>query len=315
MRDKLIKWLTGTPPAIIGTWWDGVGVCLVKRQLLPDMLGQFDVVYESCAAIASENQGSAEVLAADMANALRCAVERLALENSALSVGVPAEGIFTKSIKIPAGLSEKQVEQITVVEAVSNLPVPPEEICADFLRNGAKAEALTEEIDIAFCKRSLVDDLDVLAEDAGVSLWRVDRDTQGVHDAALLCIKEQLHQDDVRYPFGILMGGNAGRFVICRSPLDHVVYVLSDRQGDGIDQAELQIYCRRAGLMVENEAPLTQLFAVDDDGAINLSTNGVEMLAKELAHIAPRKLMSGSSATVPIYGLMVATGMSLGSYA
>ena len=276
---------------------------------------QFDVVYEACAAMAAESRDSTEVLAVDVANTLRCAVERLVLENSALSVGVPAEGIFTKSIKIPAGLSEKQVEQITVVEAVSNLPVPPEEICADFLRNGAKADALTEEIDIAFCKRSLVDELGALAEDAGVSLWRLDRDTQGVHDAALLCIKEQLHQDEARYPFGILLGGDVGRFVVCRGPLDHAVYAFSEGQSSDIDRVDLQVYCRRAGLMVENDAPLAQLLLVEDEGVINFAGNDAGVLAKEWARIAPRELMSGPSATVPLYGLMVATGMSLGSYA
>lgn len=279
------------------------------------------VVYEPCGAypVAEADpdlSGRGQVI-----NALRCAAERLGDLKFTLALGIPSGNIFIKKIEIPAGLTTKQIEQISVVEAVSNLPVPPEEICADFLKPHSEQAAHTERIEIAYCKRGLIDELGIIAEDAGVAMSIVDREVQAIHDATLWCVERHSDARPIEYPLGILIENNQNAFIVSRSELDHVSYVFNNmdhasRGSVGTTesvQKELQAYCRRAGLNFETGASLQQLFVVNDGEAQSIAAFEPESLAECTVVLNPISLVKavGESERPPVYGLMVAMGMAL----
>lgn len=277
------------------------------------------VVYEPCGTYPASESDTDLSDRGQMINALRCAAERLGDLKFTLALGIPSGDIFIKNIEIPAGLTTKQIEQISVVEAVSNLPVPPEEICADFLKLHSAPAAHTERIEIAYCKRGLIDELGIIAEDAGVAMSIVDREVQAIHDATLWCVERQSDVRPIVYPLGILIESNENAFIVSRSELDHVSYVFNnmDHAASGSvettesAQKELQAYCRRAGLNFETGAPLQQLFVVSDGEAQSIAAFEPESLAECKVELNPISLVKAEGERPPAYGLMVAMGMAL----
>ena len=314
MRDKFIGWFTGVQPSMVGAWWGRAGVCLARARPMDNFQTVVEVVYEPCGLDFANQTDMSLSNRGETVNALRCAAERLGRHKFTLALGIPSGDIFIKNIEIPVGLTTKQIEQISVVEAVSNLPVPPEEICADFLKHNAEKAVNTERIDIAFCKRGLIDDLGIVAEDAGVVLSVVDRDIQAVHDAILWCAKEQGSHESVEYPLGVLIEGEEKTFIVSRSALDHVSYAF--KSADNIVRSEsvskeLQAYCRRAGLDFENGRPLNQLFLVVDANSSTVAASNIENLSQETLEINPATCVKGDGGISPVYGLIVAMGMAL----
>ena len=319
MRNKFIKWLSGTHPEIVGAWWGRVGVCLVRKQSLSEAEETLEAIYEPCGIGAVNDLSVGPPTHKEIVNALRCAFERLGNVDSTLALGVASGDIFIKNIEIPTGLTVKQIEQLSVVEAVSNLPVPPEEICADFIRKESAHSSINERIDVAFCKRGFVDELSILAEDAGVSLSIVDRDIQAIHDATLWCAaRNGMPKIDV-YPLGIILAGETATFQICRSDLDLVSFQINSLTGHrdslvenvALIKQELISYCRRAGLTDENREPLAHLFVIDELEALGGIGLEFEGLAESSTTLKPRELLRGDCREAPLYGLMVAAGMSL----
>ncbi|MEN9901414.1 MAG: hypothetical protein RL651_78 [Pseudomonadota bacterium] len=319
MRDKIIRWVTGVPPCIVGAWWSRAGVCLVRAKHMNDSQQLMEVVYEPCGILPTFGADTDKSHREQMINALRCAAERMGKLPMTLALGIPSGDIFIKAIEIPAGLTPKQIEQVSVVEAVSNLPVPPEEICADFIKSNSAQSTHTERIEIAFCKRSLIDDLGIVAEDAGVVLSVIDRDIQAIHDAICWWVNSRVGLESVAYPFGILIQSEENTFIVARSELDHVSYVfksIDDAMGD-LDlatdsiQKELQAYCRRAGLRFENGPPLKQLFLVGDAESKEIMASGLDGLSEVTLEVKPLAVVKNEGSVPPAYGLMVSIGMAL----
>lgn len=309
----------GIPPCIVGAWWGRAGVCLARAKPMGSGQSLMEIVYEPCALSPATETETGLSNHGQMINALRCAVERLGKLEFTVALGIPSSDIFIKNIEIPAGLTTKQIEQISVVEAVSNLPVPPEEICADFIKANSESATHTERIEIAFCKRGLVDELGVIAEDAGIVLSVVDREVQAIHDAAVWCASCQSDLDSISYPLGMLIESDEKTFIVSRSALDHVAYVIksigktaSDLVGatDSV-QKDLQTYCRRAGLDFENGMPLRQLFLLSDADSKAVNGTDLDELSEFSLKIHPQSLVRSNNEVPPVYGLMVAIGMAL----
>ncbi len=315
MRDKIIKWITGVTPCIVGAWWSRAGVCLARVTPLGNAQPLMEVVYEPCGMLPGFGGGTDSSCREQIINALRCAAERMGNPPFALALGIPAGDIFIKNVEIPAGLTTKQIEQISVVEAVSNLPVPPEEICADFIKFNSAQTAHIERIEIAFCKRSLIDDLGIVAEDAGVVISIVDRDVQAIHDAICWWVNCQFELELIEYPFGVLIQSEENTFVVARSELDHVSYVfknIDDATTDLIEK-ELQAYCRRAGLSFETGCSLKRLFLVGGAESKAIRVSDLDGLAEATLELDPLALVKNEAHVPPAYGLMVAMGMALRS--
>ena len=317
MRRAFIRWLSGDPPAIVGAWLDQSGVCLVVMDWSTGSPSVAHVIYEPCGQFTARANDGAAFNSAEVSNALRCAFEKLGSGSFALALGIPSADIFIKTIEIPAGLDDQQIAQLSVVEAVSNLPVPPEEVCSDFLRRSIHAEAINEQVDLAFCRRDVVDALSVLAEDAGVRLAVIDRDIQAIHDAALWSAAQQHGLVNVQYPLGVLMLEEGARLVIGRSALDLTSYELNSDPDQHSEQAlrtlldELKVYCRRAGLTDGPHGYLKQLLVSSDSAAALSAVFDSGVIAERVDEISPRFLAGAGADGLPLMGFMVATGMAL----
>lgn len=247
MHEVFSRWLLGVPPAIVGGSRYGDAICLVRIDHDAEDDVRIECAYE---VLSAELAGNADSKDHVRANALKSLLERLGNGPKRLALGVPAGDVFIKTIDVPAGLGDSELRQLSVVEAVANLPVPPEEVCADYLRMGPALKSGQEQIRIAFCRRDLIDEMSLLAEDAGVQLAVIDRDSQALHDAALWLISRYQHEVTIAYPVLLLWATDPCLLIIARDALDLVAYSL--QTGALLEQIDAS--CRRAGVSDESGA-------------------------------------------------------------
>lgn len=208
MFNDFVRWLKGAVPQSTGVYWGAAGACLVQQ------VGEHYVCAYSPRAFELDSSALLSIALQQLQVHLGIQQKHLTL-----SVAIDAEGVFVKSLAIPAGLSDQQLEQLAIVEAVANLPVPPEEVCVDFIRMDASANREKDQVDLAFCRRERIDDILGAAEQIPIAIGVIDRDTQALHDvvAAFLRAKEAKAQEI--YPFGILLPEIKPRVLICQSAL------------------------------------------------------------------------------------------------
>ena len=205
MRNWLIRWFRGSLPQTVGVYSGEAGICLVKADA---RLG-YRCIYQPPIPEAEQP-------------ALQAAVQKLQvladveIRDLRLSVALEADEVFVRPLALPSGLSDEQVAQIAIVEAVANLPVPPEEICLDFIRANDMSDG-DEMVRLAFCRRERVDEILAEAEAAACTVSVIDRDIQALHDA-LISAHEMLEiGEKFDYPFGIITQIKP-RLLICLSP-------------------------------------------------------------------------------------------------
>ncbi len=301
MQNAFIRWLSGTPPRVIGAWWDEAAVCLVYI----DRTRAFPVVTCSYEPVASAAQSLESYQHLGLKNALRLALDRLGRWPVVLALGVPAAEVFTKTTVAPAGLDDEELAQLCLVEAVVNLPVPPEEVCADFLRDAAQEGETQAQVRIAFCRREIVDELILTAEDAGTSLAVVDRDAQAIHDATQW-LMEAWASYKTTYPLAILLETEPMSILIARDELDLVQYVVTTEDIDLV--AQIGLCMRRSG--IADHDGLKRIVILQNPSSEPVSVAGLDGLGVECCHLNPFKLLKLSD-DVPVIALMTALGMAL----
>lgn len=209
MHNRLFGWVNGRARKSVGVYWGSLGICLAHQSPGKKPIAVY-------VPIGKDAENSAWDEAAIRLETL-CGVAR---SQVALSVALNADDMFVRAITVPEGLDDRQLEQVAIVEAVANLPVPPEEICLDFIRAGI--EGRDEIVKIAFCRRERIDEILACAEEIAIPVHVVDRDVQAIHDV----IDQSLSTKDERieYPFGIVLPEVAPRIAICLGPTDFEVY-------------------------------------------------------------------------------------------
>lgn len=213
MRNQFIRWLRGDAPQQVGAYCGEAGVCLVHAK--PGL--QRSWIYQP-----PTTDGELPQLVA--------ALQRLwasggtTSRHISLAVAIGAEDVFTRSLTVPRGLSDAQLEQVATIEAVANLPVPPEEICLDFIRMEGDPESPDESVSLLFCRRERVDEILSVAESVQVQVSAIDRDAQAVHDALAPYLSRAEIFGAIGYPFGILLTELSPRFVIYLDALTFEIY-------------------------------------------------------------------------------------------
>lgn len=209
MQNRLLEWVNGRKAVSIGTYWGGSGVCFAHRSSNGDAVLAYVPANRELNDLAWEE--------AILKLETRCGVKR---NRMALAVALSADDVFVRTMAIQAGLDEVQLEQVAIVEAVASVPVPPEEICLDFLK-GDEAN-LDGIVRVAFCRRERIDAILANAEEVRIPVHVVDRDVQAIHDAVV----ERLQQGRLEtiYPFGLLLTDITPRFVACIGPTDFEAY-------------------------------------------------------------------------------------------
>lgn len=209
MHNKLVGWINGVARQVIGGYWGSQGICLVYQ--LPDK--DPIVVYVP---VIKEIESSAWEEAIIKLESL-CGPSR---RQMALSIALSADDVFVRAISVPEGLDDGQLEQVAIVEAVANLPVPPEEICLDFIRE--KEDGQGELIRISFCKRERIDEIVACAEEIEIPVHVVDRDTQAIHDA--IAARVATEGKKIKYPIAIVLTEISPRIVVALGVTDFETY-------------------------------------------------------------------------------------------
>ena len=212
MPSRLIRWLKGDAPQCVGTYCGDVGVCFVYT----------DAVDQPCCFYQPPMQETERFLLAVAVDKF-CALVGASKQHWTLAVALSADDVFVRSIVTPGGLSDAQLEQLAIVEAVADLPVPPEEICLDFIRLDDAVEAREGKAKLAFCRRERIDEILAVAEEMPLSVSVVDRDAQALHDA-VLSVTAASGRATLGYPFGLLLPEINPRLIVCLDALTFEIY-------------------------------------------------------------------------------------------
>jgi type IV pilus assembly protein PilM len=102
-----------------------------------------------------------------------------------VALSLPPSSVITKKIMLPAGLSESDLEAMVQVEANQYIPFPLEDVSLDFRILGPSAASSSDvEVLIAAARREKVQDLQALAEAAGLDPVVVDVESYAARRAA-----------------------------------------------------------------------------------------------------------------------------------
>lgn len=230
MHNRLIRWLKGDSPQYVGTYSGEAGVCFIYT----DLAGRRCCFYQPPLRDADQ---SLLAVAVDKF----CALVDASKQHFALAVAISADDVFVRSVITPGGLSDAQLEQLAIVEAVANLPVPPEEICLDFIRLTDVSEIEEEKSKLAFCRRERIDEILAGVEGSPLSVAVVDRDVQALHDA-VLAVTVASGGPPICYPFGLLLTEINPRLIICLDALTFEIYPIRIPTSE---QVELQTDLRQ----------------------------------------------------------------------
>lgn len=217
MRNRLQSWIDGRTRETIGGYWGRLGVCLVHQSLDTKPIAVF---VPSGKDLESSVWDEAVVKLEALGGVRRVQM--------VLAIALDADDVFVRTITVPEGLDERQLEQVAIVEAISNLPVPPEEICLDFIRGNS--DSRDEMVGIAFCRRERIDEILACAEEINIPVHVVDRDVQAIHDA--IADRAFLEDRKIKYPYGIVLTEVSPRIVICLGPTEFEVYPIRMQSND-----------------------------------------------------------------------------------
>jgi len=117
--------------------------------------------------------------------AVRRLVRRSGSKARDVAMALPASTVITRKIRLPAGMSEADLELQVEAEANQYIPFPMDEVSLDFCIIGPTATA-EDEIDvmIAASRKEKVQDIQGLAEAAGLKLTVLDVQTYASRRAA-----------------------------------------------------------------------------------------------------------------------------------
>lgn len=212
MLNRLRRWLLGDSPKMIGVYWGNQGTCAAYWP----SRGMPCVAFEPASSLGNMPSWESVIRRIEV-------MAGIGRKDFSLAIALNADDVFLRAMSVPPGLSDQQLEQVAIVEAVANIPVPPEEICLDFVRmNGTDNQ--NEEVRLAFCRRERMDQILACAEEVALPAWVVDRDVQALHDMVQI---ERLSTDaEAGYPFAILLMENFPRLLICFDQLSIEVFPL-----------------------------------------------------------------------------------------
>lgn len=299
MHNRLLRWLVGSAPEVVGIYWGDRGTCAVYET----EHGQRFVAYD--AAIQQTDSSAWETAMRRLE-----VISGISRRDMCLSIALNADDVFLRSMTVPQGLSDAQLGQVAIVEAVANLPVPPEEICLDFVRSNA-AQGADEMVSLAFCRREKMDELLACAEEIGVSAWIVDRDVQAIHDAIQAWWPEK--NGELHYPFAVFLTDVSPRLLICLDPVAIEVYPIGS-YATTLSEEITSCWTRCSMSRALPVAKLTRIVVVGD--ALNTMTDGLTELTEgtgiEVTHYQDARQAEAvvNDPVPPSETLLIAMGMA-----
>lgn len=121
----------------------------------------------------------------EVVQAVRRLLRRSGSKARHVAMALPASAVITRKIRLPAGLSEAELELQVEAEANQYIPFPMDEVSLDFCTIGPSATAVDEiDVMIAASRKEKVQDMQGLAEAAGLKLTVLDVQTYASRRAA-----------------------------------------------------------------------------------------------------------------------------------
>lgn len=117
------------------------------------------------------------------AAALRRAVQRCGTSTRRAALALPAAGVVTQRLRLPAGLAEEALEQRVNEEARQHFPFAPDEMGLDFCVLGPAEAAGQVDVLMAASRQDRVQDRQGVAEAAGLEPVVLDVEPQAAHRA------------------------------------------------------------------------------------------------------------------------------------
>lgn len=119
--------------------------------------------------------------------AIREVVKRAGTKQKKVAVAVNSSSVITKTINMPAELTEDEIEQQIVYEADQYIPYPVEEVSLDFQILGpADNDPDMNNILLVACRRETVNAYTAAVEAAGLTIGLVDVETYALQNACSL---------------------------------------------------------------------------------------------------------------------------------
>ena len=127
----------------------------------------------------------------EVVEAVRRLVRRSGSKARQVAMALPASSVISRKIRLPAGLSEADLELQVEAEANQYIPFPMDEVNLDFCTIGPNAMSVDEiDVMIAVSRKEKVQDMLGLAEAAGLKLSVLDVQTYALRRAAARLIAD-----------------------------------------------------------------------------------------------------------------------------
>ena len=160
----------------------------------------------------------------DVASVLSRAVEHAKPSTRKAAVAVPASAAITKTLTLPIGLSEEEIEERIVAESDRHIPFPFNEVAFDFECLGpAPFDDGQQQVMLVACRQQDITQLTETLERAGLEPAAVDVETFAM-ERSLAELRRQLKVDnDPTACVGLVdIGANMNAFHVVRG--GHIVY-------------------------------------------------------------------------------------------
>ncbi len=118
-------------------------------------------------------------------------VKRSGTKTRGVAVAVSASHVITKTIVMPTGLKDQELEQQIEMEADHYIPYPLEEVNLDFeILGPSESNANENEVIIAACRKEIVDDYVAVVERSGLRPEIIDVDAFAMENAFSLIARQ-----------------------------------------------------------------------------------------------------------------------------
>ena len=151
----------------------------------------------------------------EVANSLRRAIKKSGSRAGRGAICVPSSHVISKVVSVQSDLSENELDSLVEIEADRIVPYALDEVNIDYIEMGASEKSPGEQdIQIVVCRKSVVEDMVAILEEADIEPAIVDVDTFTLGRVHALVNQGLVGAGARRTSALIDFGSNASRFMV-----------------------------------------------------------------------------------------------------
>jgi len=228
-------------------------------------------------------------------DAMKRAIKRSRLKSDFASIAVAGSAVITKTIQMPTGMSDDDMEMAIELEADQYIPYPMDEVNLDFEVIGVNENNPEEEVDVllAASKSDIVEDRITAMELAGLKVKIVDIELFALENAFTLLADNDPEIDSNDVIALVDVGATTTTF----SVLHDLKIVYTREQAFGGNQLTEQIQ-QRYGLSYEEAIMAKRQGGLPEDYEIELLEPFKEAMAQEVSRAIQYYYSSSTSGNI-----------------